>query len=117
MDSDEELQIQTYDESDAFAASSSDMRSSGIKMTPKVPPQFDGQSSWFEYEDLIDDWLGITTLDPEKHCPSLKNALARAASCHKSMLDYILLRDADRGPSHFKDTLRHYFVEGVNHVF
>ena len=38
MDSDEELQIQTYDEPDAFAAASSDMRSSGIKMTPKVPP-------------------------------------------------------------------------------
>ena len=79
MDSDEELQIQTYDEPDAFAAASSDMRSSGIKMTPKVPPQFDGQSSWFEYEDLIDDWLGITTLDPEKHGPSLKNALVGAA--------------------------------------
>ena len=65
MDSDEELQIQTYEEPDAFAASSSDMRSSGIKMTPKVPRQFDGQSSWFEFEDLIDDWLGITTLDQE----------------------------------------------------
>ena len=117
MDSDEELQIQTYDEPDAFAAASSDMRSSGIKMTPKVPPQFDGQSSWFEYEDLIDDWLGITTLDPEKHGPSLKNALVGAASFYKSMLDNTLLRDADRGLSHFKDTLRPYFVKGVNHVF
>ena len=117
MDSDEELQIQTYEEPDAFAASSSDMRSSGIKMTPKVPPQFDGQSSWFEYEDLIDDWLGITTLDPEKHGPSLKNALVGAASFYKSMLDNTLLRDADRGLSHFKDTLRPYFVKGVNHVF
>ena len=94
MDSDEKLQIQTYEEPDAFAASSSEMRSSGIKMTPKVPPQFDGQSSWFEYEDLIDDWLGITTLDPEKHGPSLKNALVGAASFYKSILDNTLLRDA-----------------------
>ena len=117
MDSHEELQIQIYEEPDAFAASSSDMRSSGIKMTPKVPPQFDGQSSWFEYEDLIDDWLGITTLDPEKHGPSLKNALVGAASFYKSMLDNTLLRDADRGLSHFKDTLRPYFVKGGNHVF
>ena len=117
MDSDEELQIQTYEEPDACAASSSDMRSSGIKMTPKVPPQFDGQSSWFEYEDLIDDWLGITTLDPEKHGPSLKNALVGAASFYKSMLTNTLLRDADRGLSHFKDTLRPYFAKGVNHVF
>ena len=85
-------------------------------MTPKVPLQFDGQSSWFEYEDLIDDWLGITTLDPEKHGPSLKNALVGAASFYKSMLDNTLLRDADRGLSHFKDTLRPHFVKGVNHV-
>ena len=41
----------------------------GIKMTPTVPLQFDGQSRWFEYEDLSDDWLGITTLDADKHGP------------------------------------------------
>ena len=56
-------------------------------MTPKVPPQFDGQSSWFDYEDLVDDWLGITTLDADKHGPSLKNALVGSASVYKSMLD------------------------------
>ena len=33
------------------------------------------------------------------------------------MLDNALLRDPDRGLSHFKDTLRPYFVKGVNHVF
>ena len=89
----------------------------GIKMTPKVPPQFDGQTSWFEYEDLIDDWLGITTLDPDKHGPSLKNAFVGSASFYKWMLDNALLRDPDRGLAHFKDALRPYFVKGVNHVF
>ena len=83
MDSDEEqLQIVSYEEPDAFAASQADNRL-GIKMTSKVPPQFDGQSSWFEYEDLIDDWLGITTLDADKHGPSLKNALVGSASFYK----------------------------------
>ena len=67
MDSGEELQIQTYDEPDAFAASSSDMRSSGIKMTPEVPPQFDGQSSWFEHEDLIDDPEGSPDMHVSLH--------------------------------------------------
>ena len=68
MDSDEEqLQIVSYEEPDAFAATSHSDNRMGIKMTPKVPPQFDGQSSWFECEDLIDDWLGITTLDADKH--------------------------------------------------
>jgi hypothetical protein len=61
-------------------------------MTPKVPPQFDGQSSWLEFEDLIDDRLGITILDADKHAPSLKNALVGAASFYKSMLDNALLR-------------------------
>ena len=89
----------------------------GIKMTPTVPPQFDGQSSWFEYEDLSDDWLGITTLDADKHGPSLKNALVGSASSYKSMLDNALLLGPDRGLAHFKDTLRPYFVKGVNHVF
>eukprot|EP00435_Cladocopium_sp_Y103_P018922 s1589_g4.t1 len=40
-----------------------------------------------------------------------------AASFYKSMLDNALLRDPDRGLAHFKDTLRPYFVKGVNHVF
>ena len=109
MDSDEELQIQTYDEPDAFAAASSYMRSSGIKMTPKVPPQFDGQSSWFEYEDLIDDWLGITTLDPEKHGPSLKNALVGAAKftnpCLTTPCSEMRTEDLDTSRTPFDHTL------------
>ena len=118
MDSDEEqLQIVSYEEPEAYAATSHSENRIGIKMTPKVPPQFDGQSSWFEYEDLIDDWLGITTLDADKHGPSLKNALIGSASFYKSMLDNALLRNPDRGLAHFKDTLRPYFVKGVNHVF
>ena len=40
--------------------------------TPKIPPAFDGRSSWVAYEEAIDDWLDITTLPGEKHGPSLK---------------------------------------------
>ena len=104
MDSDEEqLQIVSFEE--AYAASHAENRL-GIKMTPKakVPPQFDGQSSWIEYEDLIDGWLGITTLDADKHGPSLKNALVGSASFYRSMLDNALLRDPDRGLAPFQDT-------------
>ena len=89
MDSDEEqLQIVSYEEPEAYAAAShSENR--------------------------------ITTLDADKHGPSLKNALIGSASFYKSMsmLDNALLRDPDRGLAHFKDTLRPYFVKGVNHVF
>ena len=38
-----------------------------------------GQSSWLEYEDQIEDWLGITTLTSEKWGSSLKNALVGPA--------------------------------------
>ena len=64
-------QIQVLDEQDSYAVAI-DQKSQCIRMTPKVPPQVDGQPSWFEYEDLIDDWLGTTTLDAKKHAPSLK---------------------------------------------
>ena len=111
MDPEEEqLQIVAYEEPEAFAASHADNRQ-GMKMTPKVPPQFDGQSSWFEYEDLIDDWLGITTLDPDKHGPSLKN-LVGAASFYNSMLDIALLRDPDRGLAHFQGHIETILREG-----
>ena len=33
------------------------------------------------------------------------------------MLDDALLRNPNRGLTHFKDTMRPYFVKGVNHVF
>ena len=86
-------------------------------MTPKIPPTFDGQSSWFEFEDLSDDWVGITTLSQEKLGPSLKNSLVGAAEYYKNMLDNTLLKDPDNGIAHFKEVLRPYFVKGVNHAF
>ena len=68
LDSDTEgLQLaRGLDDDGAVFAASSDA-TQGIRMTPKIPPSFDGTTSWFEYEDLIDDWLGIMhDLDPEK---------------------------------------------------
>ena len=61
-----------YDEEDmSFAAA--DQAGPGLQSTPKIPPSFDGRSSWFSYEEAIDDWVDITTLDQEKQGPSLKN--------------------------------------------
>ena len=36
----------------------------GLQFTPKVAPSFDGTTSWFAYEEAIDDWLDITPLTP-----------------------------------------------------
>ena len=45
------------------------------QVTTKVPPAYDGRSSWFAYEDAIDDWVDITELEPEKQGPALRNRL------------------------------------------
>ena len=119
MDSDEDdHDHQPAGSSDGLAyAVDREPHNTAIRMTPKIPPTFDGQSSWFEFEDLIDDWLGITTLTAEKLGPSLKNALVGAAEFYKNMLDNTELRNPEHGVRHFKDVLRPYFVKGVNHVF
>ena len=72
---------------------------------------------WLEYEDMIEDWLGITNLSPEKWGPSLKNALVGQAEFYKNLLDNQKLRDENNGVAHFKETLRPYFVKGVSYIF
>ena len=45
------------------------------QVTTKVPPGFDGKTSWFAFEDAIDDWCDITELEAEKWGPALRNRL------------------------------------------
>ena len=39
------------------------------QVTTKVPPGFDGKTSWLAFEDAIDDWCDITELEAEKWGP------------------------------------------------
>ena len=34
-------------------------------ITTKIPRLFDGSTSWFENDELIDDWLDLTVLEAE----------------------------------------------------
>ena len=34
-----------------------------LSMTAKQPPSYDGKVSWFRYEELVDDWVTITTVE------------------------------------------------------
>ena len=81
-----------------------------LGITAKVPPMFDGRTSWFQYEELIDDWLDLTTLDPDKHGPALKNRLVGEAAVYKQLLNRDVLKTTD-GVRHFKDVLRPNFVK------
>ena len=56
---------------------------------------FDGSTSRFEYEELIDDWLDLTVLEGEKRGPALKNRVVGDAELHKGLLNRESLRAAD----------------------
>ena len=44
-------------------------------VTSKVPPSFDGLTSWFEYEDKLLDWTTITELLPARQAMAAKMQL------------------------------------------
>ena len=88
------------------------------QVTTKVPPGFDGKTSWFAFEDAIDDWCDITELEAEKWGPALRNRLEGEASVYKRLLDRDELRQPNgRGVEYFKRTLRPHFVKGAQTVF
>ena len=86
-------------------------------VSTKIPPAFDGRSSWFAYEEAIDDWCDVTELDPEKRGPALRNRLDGDAAVYKTLLDRDLLRDPANGVNYFKHELRPHFVKGNQSVF
>ena len=104
---------------DAFATGHAGMRPVvGIQqVTTKIPPAFDGRSSWFAYEEAIDDWCGVTELDADKRGPALRNRLDGEAAVYKSLFDRDRLKEAATGVEYFKNTLRQHFVKGAQSVF
>ena len=71
----------------AYRAESTDPCTAGSGITAKIPPLFDGSTSWCKYEELIDDWLDLTVLEPEERGPALKNRLVGDAELYKGLLN------------------------------
>ena len=89
-----------------------------LSMTPKQPPLFNGRISWFRYEDAVDEWVTLTSVEkPEKWGPLLSSRLIDDAAIYRNMLDPTLLQDPVNGVEYFKKTLRPYFVKGSTNVF
>ena len=89
-----------------------------LSMTPKQPPLFNGRISWFRYEDAVDEWVTLTSVEkPEKWGPLLRSRLIGDAAIYRNMLDPTLLQDPVNGVEYFKKTLRPYFVKGSSNVF
>ena len=104
----------------AFAMRRSTPQSSTIhmtqQMTTKVAPAYDGRTSFFAFEDAIDDWCDITEVEPERHGPALRNRLEGDAAQYKRLLDRELLKDPVEGVSYFKRFLRPHFIKGAQTV-
>ena len=88
------------------------------QVTTKVPTGFDRKTSWFAFEDAIDDWCDITELESEELGPALRNRLEGEAAVYKRLLDRDDLRQPNaRGVDYFKRTLTPHFVKGAQTVF
>lgn len=107
-----------FEEGDtAFAVHAAVPISSLQQVTTKIPPAFDGRTSWFAYEDLIDEWCDVTELDPDKRGPALRNRLDGEAATYKALFDRERLKDAATGVEYFKTELRKHFVKGAQSVY
>ena len=84
-----------------------------LSMTAKQPPSCDGKVSWFRYEELVDDWVTITTVEAPKRGPLLKSRLTGDAYMYKAVLQNDLLQNPDEGVNYFKNTLKKYFLKGA----
>ena len=64
---------------DAYAMRRSTPQSHTInmtrQMTTKVAPAYDGRTSFFAFEDAIDDWCDITELEAERRGPASRNSM------------------------------------------
>ena len=74
-----------------------------------MPPVFShGRVSWFRYEEAVDDWLSITSIDkPERHGPLLKSRLTADATMYRvrELLDNDRLKDPENGVNYFLQTV------------
>ena len=69
-----------------FRAESTHQWTAASGITTKIPPLHDGLTSWFKYEELIDDWLDLTVLEAGKRGPALKNRPVGDAEKYKGLL-------------------------------
>ena len=79
-----------------------------LKMTIKVPPAFNGHvqtQGYFAYEDSVEEWVSITSVEKDKRGPLLKNRLLGEAIRLKPLFDTDSLKDPDNGVAYFLSVL------------
>ena len=91
-----------------------------LKITAKVPPVFDGHTQtqgYFVYEENVEEWVSITTIEPRLRGPLLRNRLIGGALRLKRLFDMASLSNPDTGVKYFLATLRPHFIKDNEHVF
>ena len=91
----------------------------GSLFTTKIAPAFNGRTSWFAYEELIEEFLDVTILDGEKIGPALRSRLIGDAAVYKPLFDRDLLKvnDRERAAEYFKSVLRPNSIREHNMFF
>ena len=64
----------SYVASQGHTLGSSELKQ-GELFNHKVPPAFDGNMSWFTFEEYVKDWIEITSIDVKQRGPMLRNRL------------------------------------------
>ena len=61
--------------------------SHGLSFTLKLPPQYDGITPWFDYEEALEEWAMVTEVSEEKQGPLCLTRLQGRATEFKSLFD------------------------------
>ena len=69
------------------------------------------------FEEIVEEWISITTLEARLRGPNLKNRLTGTTISFKRLLNNEMLADPDNGVRYFLSTLRPHFVKDVEHMF
>ena len=96
----------------AYRAESTLENTARSGITTKIPPLFDGSTSWFKYEELIAGWLDLTVLEETKRGPALKNQLVGDAEMYKELFDRESLRTAEEVKYLFQEHVETSFHKG-----
>ena len=69
------------------------------KMTAKVPPAYDGLSSYFSFEENVEEWQLITIVEENKQAPLIRFRLKGNARAVRNLLDIEKLTELNQEQS------------------
>ena len=79
-----------WSENHAYPAFQPPVQQMVTQVSTKIPPAYAGRSSWFSYEEAVEDWIDLTELDPEKNRaqPSKTAWMAKQLFTHHSWREF-----------------------------